>query len=453
MPNNFFAGIFTFMPDFLNKYPKLALFIFLVTILRAGLLYYNSHTLDLNPDEYPNYHLAENWLQGKGYTRFDPVTQTEKAFAFYATFPIWVYALFLQLHISIAFWVLLVHLVALGLYAISIFYFYKTLSLFIASEKIRFWGAVIYAIYPSTLFYIGSVFWYENITMPLMVIVLYFLLLLLQNQKIPTAITISMPVAVTLSILFRGQLLFIYLLIFSVFLGSLLLQKQNNRQSWRAGLFICIATLLLVISSHIPILVKNYRMFGGILFSTQPGFELLQGHNPFADGKWTMAWTDPGEPLYDYTIDRVPNLHQLDQYTESRIRAKLALAWIKQNPTEELLLIGQKLKVYFTPDNSPFYPGTHLPGYNWPNPINFLVHGLFLTALLFAIIKNKYFGFSAAEMFFLTPILASILLCLVFFFGYRWRFYAEPYLLFFGLLFLQKLKNYRSTQTKAKALA
>ncbi|MGV3589016.1 MAG: hypothetical protein ACO1OF_18575 [Adhaeribacter sp.] len=415
MPNNIFAGIFTFMPDFLNKYPKLALFIFLATILRAGLLYYNSHTLDLNPDEYPNYHLAENWLQGKSYTRYDPVTQTEKAFAFYATFPVWVYALFLQLHINIAFWVLLVHVVALGLYAVAIFYFYKTLALFITNEKIRFWGAVIYAIYPSTLFYIGSLFWYENITMPLMVIVLYYLVLLLQNQKIPTAITISMPVAVTLSILFRGQLLFIYFLIFSVFLGHFWQRVRHNSPNWRAGLFICSATLLLVISSHIPILVKNYRLFGGILLSTQPGFELLQGHNPYADGKWTMAWTDPGEPLYDYTIARVPNLHQLDQYTESRIRAKLALAWIKQNPTEELKLIGQKLKVYFTPDNSPFYPGTHTPGYNWLNPINFLVHGLFLIALLFAIFKNKYFGFNATEMFFLTPILASILLCLVFF--------------------------------------
>ncbi|KAA5547553.1 hypothetical protein [Adhaeribacter rhizoryzae] len=54
MPTNIFAGIFAFMPDFLNKYSKLALFIFLATILRAGLLYYNSHTLDLNPDEYRN---------------------------------------------------------------------------------------------------------------------------------------------------------------------------------------------------------------------------------------------------------------------------------------------------------------------------------------------------------------------------------------------------------------
>jgi hypothetical protein len=88
------------MPGFTNKHLKLALFIFFMTVIRAGLLYYNSHTLELNPDEYPNYHLAENWLQGKGYTRYDPATQTEKKFAFYATFPVWVYALFLHFKIT-----------------------------------------------------------------------------------------------------------------------------------------------------------------------------------------------------------------------------------------------------------------------------------------------------------------------------------------------------------------
>ncbi|MDB5262902.1 MAG: hypothetical protein JWQ14_2183 [Adhaeribacter sp.] len=423
-----------------------------MTVIRASLLFYNSRTLELNPDEYPNYHLAENWLQGKGYTRFDPATQKNKSFAFYATFPIWVYALFLHFKISISYWVLLVQLAALFLYSLSIFYFYKTLSLFISSASIRLWGMVVYAVYPSTLFYIGSLFWYENITMPILVIVFYYLLLLLQNQKIPPFIAVLIPIGVALSILFRGQLLIIYFIIFSVFIFLLFGPSRENRRYVKTGHTVSLTLLILVIFSHVPIVIKNYKMFGGIMLSTQPGFELWQGHNPFANEKWTMDWTDPGEPLYDYTIARLPNLHQLDQYTESRERAKLARDWLKQNPTEELFLIGRKLKLYFTPDNSPFYPGTSLPGYNWPNPLNIAVHGLFFTALIFAMVKNKYFGFSPIETFCFTPIVATILLCLVFFFGHRWRFYAEPYLIFFGFLFLQKLKDYRHTRRKTKAL-
>jgi len=415
-----------------------------MTIIRAGLLYYNSHTLDLNPDEYPNYHLAENWLQGKGYTRFDPITQQNKNFAFYATFPVWVYALFISLGINIAFWVLLIHLLALALYAVGIFYFYKTLSLSITSPALQFGGAVVYAVYPSTIFYIGSLFWYENLTMPIMVYVVYQLIKILQSQPISFYSAIIIPVMVTFSILFRGQLLFIYFLIFSVFLFSILKQSLKENLIYRRGIGISLATLLLVAVSHLPILVKNYRMFGGILLSTQPGFELLQGHNPYANGKWTMAWTDPGEPLYDYTIARLPHLHQLNQYQESLERKRLALAWIKQNPEAELRLLGRKLIVYFTPDNSPFYPGTHLLGYNYTNPLNLAVHTFFLLALFMAIFYNKAFGFKPTEIFCLTPVIASICLCLVFFFGHRWRFYAEPYLILFTFLFLQRLINLRS---------
>jgi hypothetical protein len=213
----------------------------------------------------------------------------------------------------------------------------------------------------------------------------------------------------------------------------------KNKHQIRMGWFMGALTLALVVATHIPILIKNYRMFGGILLSTQPGFELLQGHNPYADGKWTMAWTDPGEPLYDYTIARLPHLHQLDQYTESRERARLAMAWIKENPLAELRLLLRKLVWYFTPDNSPFYPGTHLPGYNWYNPVNLIVHALFLLAILLPLLRPAYFGYTFPEVFCLMPVLATLLLSLVFFFGHRWRFYAEPFMILWGCLFIQKL--------------
>jgi hypothetical protein len=415
---------------------KLALFIGLMTLIRAGFLLFNSHGLDLNPDEYGNYHIARSWLQGLGYTRYDPATQTQKPLAFYATFPIWVYALFLKAGLNIAWWVLLVHLTSLAFYAGSIWYFYRTLALFTARPGLRFWGTVLYAAYPSTLFYIGSVFWYENLTMPVFVYVMYHLLHLTRGGQRTACHYLLLPLLITLSCLFRGQLLFIYFFIFATYL--LVIRRQLGLAGQWHLLRVPLLTAALLIATHLPIVVKNYRLFGGLLLSTQPGFELLQGHNPYADGKWTMAWTDPGEPLYDYAAARIPNLKYLDQYTESRARARQACQWIRENPLAELHLIGRKLKVYFTPDNSPYFEGNTLPGFNRANPINLGVHGLFLLALAGAIWYRRQYRIRRQEWLVLAPIFTTILLCLIFFFGHRWRFYAEPYMLLYGFIFLDK---------------
>jgi hypothetical protein len=423
----------------LPQHRKLALLIGLMTLIRAGFLLFNSHSLDLNPDEYGNYHIARSWLQGLGYTRFDPVSQTQKPLAFYATFPVWVYALFLKSGLNIAFWVLLVHLTSLVCYAASIWYFYQTLALFITGKQLRFWGTVVYAAYPSTLFYIGSVFWYENLTMPVMVYVIYQLLRLSRSGQMARYNYVLLPILITLSCLFRGQLLFIYFFIFGTFL--LISHRQILRQKQVQLLKVPLLTAGLIVAAHLPILLKNYRMFGGFLLSTQPGFELLQGHNPYADGKWTMAWTDPGEPLYDYADAHIPNLKYLDQDTESRERARLAFEWVQENPLAELRLIARKLKVYFTPDNSPFYEGNTLPGFNQSNPVNLVVHGLFLLALAVAVFYRRQYRITRQQWLVLAPVFTTILLCLIFFFGHRWRFYAEPYMLLYGLIFLDKTGN------------
>ncbi|MGV3504984.1 MAG: hypothetical protein ACO1O1_14840 [Adhaeribacter sp.] len=432
--------LLTFLLEPRNR--KLVLLLGLLTGVRAGLLVFNSHGLDLNPDEFGNYHIARSWVQGLGYTRFDPVTQTQKPLAFYATFPVWVYALFLKAGLNIAFWVLLVHLASLAAYVLACWYFYRSLALFIAQERLRFWGTLIFAAYPSTLFYIGSIFWYENLTMPVLVYVSYHLLRLLQGGRLERRHWLLIPLLISGSCLFRGQLLFIYFFLFICFLvlGRHIILQGKGRQL--LALPLLVAGLL--VFSHVPILVKNYRLFGGLLLSTQPGFELLQGHNPYADGRWTMAWTDPGEPLYDYAAARIPGLKYLDQYTESRERARLAWEWIRQHPRAELQLLARKVGVFFRPDNSPYFEGNTLPGFPWWNPLNGAVHALFLLALAAAGLRPRRFGLRGSERFLLAPVGAVLLLSLIFFVGHRWRFYAEPYMLLTGFLFLSKFPSFGS---------
>ncbi|MGV3640016.1 MAG: hypothetical protein ACO1NZ_05805, partial [Adhaeribacter sp.] len=81
-------------------------------------------------------------------------------------------------------------------------------------------------------------------------------------------------------------------------------------------------------------------------------------------------------------------------------------------------------------------------GFNRWNPLNGAVHALFLAALTAALLRPRRFGLQESERFLLAPVGAVLLLSLIFFVGHRWRFYAEPYMLLTGFLFLSKFTSF-----------
>jgi len=54
---------------------------------------------------------------------------------------------------------------------------------------------------------------------------------------------------------------------------------------------------------------------------------------------------------------------------------------------------------------------------------------------------------SYENVFVLMPIAGSLIVSIVFFVGYRWRYYAEPFLVLSCLLFLKEItkKNYANS--------
>ena len=174
---------------------------------------------------------------------------------------------------------------------------------------------------------------------------------------------------------------------------------------------------------HIPALRKNASMFGEPVLSTQAGFVLMQGHNDLARGSWRGKWRDPQDPYARYSSAVIPELAQLDELQESKARQRFAIEWVRTHPLQELELVARKLAIYFLPRN---YEGRY-------NPINAIVHGLFLVGLMSFVARPSRIR---QKVWVLSPVIASLSLSLIFYVGYRWRYYAEPFLILFGIMWL-----------------
>jgi hypothetical protein len=382
--------------------------------LKLFLCWVQNPTFALNPDEQSNYQIALNFTNGHGYSLFDAVHQRYILSAYHGSFTVFLYRLLIDWSISPADWALVVMVLSAFLGTVSVPFCYRLSLLLSGSSRWALGSAVVYALYPSCLYFIGSLFAYENITMPLLVIVVYRLVVHL-NRQIHWAEMVLLAAIITLSCLLRGQMLLVYALIVAGYIG--LLRKSTLFNGMAFGLMV----LLMVAVAHVPILRKNHGMFGAYLLSTQPGFELLQGFHPAARGSWMGNWRSSESPLYQYAHVYIPNIDQLNEWQESQARLKLALKWMKEHPLGVVMLLMRKLAIYWMPHNYEVLPGARVF-----HPVTALVHLLCIGFIAFYCFGARV-DYRLALLV-LVPILGSILLSLIFFVGYRWRYYAEPFM-------------------------
>ncbi|AYA38052.1 hypothetical protein D3Y59_13995 [Hymenobacter oligotrophus] len=399
--------------------------------LRLGLLWHNNPGLELNWDEVRNARIADNWLQGKGYVSFDQVRQQLRPDAFHATFPVWVYAAWAWVGLPRYYLVALLMLPMAAGGVVTWLYAQRILRWYQLPPRWAWLGGGALALYPSVLWYVGAWFWYENLCLPALVWVTHQLLRLQAGRPLPAAKALLLALVVVVSCLLRGYLLALYGLMFAWVLwrgyraGPALL-----RRVWRPALL----TLVLTVGLHLPILVKNQRLFGAYILSTQAGFELLQGHNSATEGKFMFNWDEADKPFGRWVQQSIPNLLALDQYQESQARARLARQWVAAHPAHELRLLGRKLLVFFSPEN--FVADAYRTA---ANPITAAVHLGFLLSLLLTAVGWRGLRFRAADVLLLTPFAVVLLLSLVFFVGYRWRLFAEPAFVLFPLITIWRL--------------
>jgi hypothetical protein len=408
-------------------WPVAALLLVVRLALNLGL----NPGLEWNYDERRNGRIADNYLAGRGYVSLDPERKQLRPDAFHASFPVFVYVGWSRAGLPRHYFTLLVYAVAAGLYGVGGLYVQRTLAYFGLAPGPAWLGGLLWALSPGVVYYIGAFWWFENIALPLLILVVYKLLRLHGGRPLRWPDAVLITASVVLSCLLRGYLLAVYGLLVAVFLG--LMRREPGPQrvaAWGLGL----GLLLALTAAHVPILLKNHRIFGAYVLSNQAGFELLQGHNSVTQGRFMFNWDERQGPFDQFVRRHIPQLDSLNQYQESQARARLARRWVATHPAGELRLWVRKTALFFSPEN--FIADA--PRTSW-NPFTALTILACGAALLLTVLRYRGLRFRPADGLLLTPLVGAWLLSLVFFVGFRWRFFAEPALLLFPLIVAGRL--------------
>jgi len=391
---------------------KLLILSAIVFIIKALLLIHSGNFETMNPDEESNFLIATNYLEGKNYTN-----SSGELSSFHGSFTVFLYQYLIQNNISKESYIIFYHFLALLVFVLSISYFYKLLRHFRIPENIAFLSVVLYSFYPSNIYYIGNLFTYEKFVLPILIFIFY-LLLEAFKKNIINKLFWTLPILVSISCLFRAQLIFVYFLLFVTF-GVYAIVFWRKQKVIKEKSITYLLTGFLMILTHFPLLNKNHKMFGKYILSTQIGYELMQGHNDFARGSWFGGWSNKESMYYKYSKENITNLDDLNEYEEGIKRKEFALNWIKNNPKKEMELVLRKTGIFILPKN-------YETGYNI---INIIVHLMFISAVLFMILRRKI---DLNSIFILSPIIAVYTLCQIFFVGLRWRYYVEPFFILFA---------------------
>ena len=377
-------------------------------------------------DEESAWAVAENKNAGHDYSLYDTESKSYRKTAFHGAFTVLIYDALIQYHISKTSWIIFVYVLTFACFVLSVIYFYKLCALFTGHEKTRLFCTATYVFYPSVIYYVGALFLYENISTYLLIIALYWLIKN-RTENFKAAEVILLPLIVCTSCLFRPHLIVVYAIVFLVYLLCTY-QKQL-----RLKLIIAAASVLMTGLAFIPTLQKNKKLFGVYTLSTQTGFELLQGHNPNARGSWLHHWEESHNVLFQYTHAHIPGLDTMNEYASSKARQQLAISWALENPGKEIALTARKVAIYFLPANF-----EELPENIFLNGITAIIHVLFIFGLLFMAFTKQL---TRNHLILLAPVIASLLLTIIFYTGMRWRFYAEPFMILMAWIGIEKMRS------------
>jgi len=422
---------------------KKLFFILLVALCLPLKIYFivkNNPNLQFTNDDQRNYTIAQNHVLGKGYGIYDPMLHRYKLSAYHTSSTIFLYQFLIEHQVPQQTTVLVFYILSTILYLLAILYLYRILTLLNLSTWAVYAFTAVFALYPSVLNAMGSTYRFDTLVMPLHVINFYYLLQWVKNRKLTLPTCIFLTVSITFCCFFRSQVLPLYLITGCLLLLIYLKDRFKAKHASNTILYLLGALIVCVSLSFIPALIKNKKMFGAYIISTQSGFELLQGNNPINNGNWEFP--APGDPLDTYVHEKIPAIETLDEYAESKARGQLAREWIRDNPGKETIIILKKVARYFLPRNVVTVIKPHFKY----NPITCLVHFLFLTTIIIGLIKDRKFLFSDEMLLLLIPVVATLALTVIFFFNFKLRYNANPFIIMvaaYGLnRYLRSTKNF-----------
>ncbi len=335
----------------------------------------------------------------------------------------------------------LVHVISLVLFFFSLFYFRSAALQFLSPV----WANVallLYGLYPSVSFFVGNLVNYESVVTSLLIVDVALILKGLQ-KRLPVSGRIFLIASFLPSVLFRPQLLFIYLFLFGLYLIITAYGRRTSPAAFQSALLVVLLSGFLFLTANIPVLLKNNRLFGGWTLGTT-GFPFSLGHNPFARGGWCGdCFVNPASPYYQYIRKEIPGYEQLDEYQKAINLQKLGWEWIMHNPVDEMMLSVRKVAIYFLPYNNDD---------NRFNPMNLMIHlGCIMYVLTGLLLLARRKFPSSRHWILAAPLAGSIFVTILFHVGYRWRYYAEPFMIIMTLIVLDGLRKWY-LHGKSKAL-
>jgi hypothetical protein len=399
------------------------LFVALCVVTKIYFITKNNPDLRFNADDQRNYTIAQNYVLGKGYGIYNPMVHRYRLSAFHTSSTIFLYQFLIKRQVPQKAIVFVFYILSTILYVLAILYFYRILSLLNISRALIYSATAVFALYPSVLYAMGSIYHFDNLVMPLHVINFYFLLQWVKKRTLTLPVGIFLISSIVFCCFFRSQVLPLYFISGCLLLFIYIKDMGKTKRAGNTILYFLIALPLSICIAFIPVLIKNKKMFGAYIISKQTGFELLDGHNGLNGGNWEIL--TPGDPLDKYVHEKIPAVETLDEYAESKARKKLALDWIRNNPGKEIIYIFKKVARYFLPRNAPVVTK---PVFKY-HPITCLVHFLFLTTIIVCLFKDRTFLFSREMLLLLIPVATTILLSVVFFFNFKLRYNAEPFMI------------------------
>ncbi|HEX8531290.1 MAG TPA: hypothetical protein VF646_14765, partial [Cytophagales bacterium] len=339
----------------------------------------------------------------------------------------------------------------------SLFAFYELALLFLQRRTWAFYAVLCYGLMPSVLYYVGSTASYENLALPLLVIVTaaYCRLLFSRVEKVNWRLIVGTALLAALATLIRPHTT----LTFYAYGGFLLLyagiQKYKLRVAFSARPVVAFVAFhwFFLLAVQIPIFYKNYKLFGEVFISNQAGFNFLLAHNEQARGSW-MGDSGVGTAWDQYVAAQIPSLESMNEYQEAQARKQLAIQWIKDNPGKEAILAIRKVAIFFLPDN-----------YLHPQELNLaafftaLVHllaGLGAILYLHTLYKTRLALGHLRQALPYLSVLMTLLFSVLFFVDHRWRYYADPFLMLIAIQAVMTLRarlRHRAARPEGVAVA
>ncbi len=374
-----------------------------------------------NPAAYEFGEIARNLASGRGYSG-GAWFVNEAPTAFMAPVYPLIIAFFINTGFSYPY--LLVQIFQSLVFALSLFFFFKLITLFL-DQRIALLTIFFAAVYPLSVYY-SRLILTSTLSFSLLVISLYCLYGTLVKDSLWLGIAAGISIAITLllepacSFAIAGAVLFL--------ISRAI--KHGHLAKLLKHIGVVIAVTIIGIS---PWTIRNYRVFKEVILLKSPvGLNLWQGNNPHATGSLfteqghTMTATLPESQLQQFQT--------MDEVSVDAWFLKQAQTFIIRNPGKALKLYFTKLINFYNPYPPAVFRYVGTGHYMGKAPVIrlFFYFILFITSIIGIVLgwRHRY-----DILPFLVPlIVAPFFFALFHLDNHRYRFPYEHLLLIFAAI-------------------